>query len=99
MENIWSILKQRVYANNRSFNSVFALSSCGDDHWSQLHVKTFRNLAHSITKRCELRSENLAKKSPYKFYLNLGMTNSGSYSNTLHKETTLVVVIHTTTDF
>ena len=64
IENLWSDLKQRVYANG-GFRSWRSLKQRVNKCWKETNLETLRNLSHSMVTRCRLLKQNSFKKLPY----------------------------------
>ena len=64
MENLWKILRDRVYANG-GFRDFTSLKRRVNECWREIDPQKLRNLSHSMVRRCTLLRQNPSKKLPY----------------------------------
>ena len=65
IENLWSILSQRVYFAGTQFNSIQDLKNSILKCWDEISIEIVRNLVNSMTKRCHAVIELKGLKTKY----------------------------------
>ena len=67
IENIWSILARRVYANGRQFTNREALIDMIQKTWNEIEPEFLINLVESMKNRCAA----VVEKKGTKFHIKL----------------------------